>query len=181
VLPLFGDTKPFAFIHTKFMEWGGQFSPDGRRVAYCSNESGKEEVYIAPFSGSPAAESPAAQPGSVHPAAKWQVSVAGGTRPKWSRDGKRLYYLAGTKLTAAEISVRGNTIEAGAVKRLFTSPMALPLGAFVTRGWRYDVAENGARFVANVMRVENAPPITLVTNWSHQLAARPSGEAPPEP
>jgi Tol biopolymer transport system component/predicted Ser/Thr protein kinase len=177
VLPLFGDTKPFAFIHTKFMERDGQFSPDGRWIAYCSNESGKEEVYIAPFYGSP----PAAQPGAVYPPAKWQVSVAGGTRPNWSRDGKRLYYLAGTKLTAVEVRTNRNTIEAGAVKRLFTLPMALPLGAFVTRGWRYDVAENGARFVANVMRVENAPPITLVTNWSQQLAARPSGEAPPQP
>lgn len=179
VLPLFGDRKPFAFIHTKFTEWDGQFSPDGRWIAYCSNESDREEVYIAPFSASP----PASQPGSVHPPAKWQVSVSGGTRPKWSRDGRRLYYLAGTKLTAAEISVKGKTIETGALKRLFTIPMAFPFtsSAAQTRGWRYDIAENGARFVANVMRVENAPPITLVTNWSHQLLARPSGEALPQP
>jgi Tol biopolymer transport system component/predicted Ser/Thr protein kinase len=179
VLPLFGDKKPFPFIHTKFTEWDGQFSPDGRWIAYCSNESDREEVYIAAFSGSP----PASQPGSVHPAAKWQVSVSGGTRPKWSRDGRRLYYLAGTKLTAAEISVKGNTIETGALKRLFTVPMAFPFSssAAQTRGWRYDIADNGARFVANVMRVEDAPPITLVTNWSHQLAARPSGEAPSQP
>jgi Tol biopolymer transport system component/predicted Ser/Thr protein kinase len=181
MLPLFGDKKPFPFIHTKFTECDGQFSPDGRWIAYCSNESDREEVYIAPFSNSAPAGSAASQPGSVHPAAKWQVSVSGGTRPKWSRDGKRLYYLAGTKLAAVEISVKGNTIETGAAKRLFTLPMALPLGSSATRGWRYDMAENGARFVANVMRVENAPPITLVTNWSHQLAARPSGEALPEP
>jgi Tol biopolymer transport system component/predicted Ser/Thr protein kinase len=177
VLPLFRDKKPFPFIHTKFTEYDGQFSPDGRWVAYCSNESGKEEVYIAPFSGSP----PASQPGSVHPPVKWQVSVSGGTRPKWSRDGKRLYYLDETKLTAVEVSVRGNTIGAGAVKRLFALPMALSFGTRAVQGWGYDVADNGARFVANVMRVENAPPITLVTNWSHQLAARPSGEALPEP
>src|SRR4029077_15422640 len=79
VLPLSADRKPVPFLQTKFNEGAGQFSPDGRWVAYQSDESGKYEVYVAPFPG---------------PAGKWQISTAGGTNPRWRRDGTEIFYMA---------------------------------------------------------------------------------------
>src|SRR5439155_18590961 len=76
VLPLGGDRKSFAFLNTKFSETQGQFSPDGRWVAYQSDESGRQEIYVRPF--------PAA-------AGQWQISTSGGIQARWRRDGKELY------------------------------------------------------------------------------------------
>src|SRR5262249_38940792 len=78
VLPLFGDRKPFPFLQTPFAESGGRFSPDGKWVAYQSNESGRSEVYVQPFPG---------------PGAKFQISTDGGANPLWRRDGKELFFL----------------------------------------------------------------------------------------
>jgi len=72
VLPMTGDRKPFPFVKTKFDEWRGKFSPDGRWVTYQSNESGRFEIYVRPFPG---------------PGGQWQVSTAGGISPLWSRSG----------------------------------------------------------------------------------------------
>ena len=79
VLPLFGDRKPFPFVATSVNKGNGQFSPDGRWVAYQSNESGRYEVYVQPFPG---------------PGGKWQVSTDGGIAPRWRRDSKELFYIA---------------------------------------------------------------------------------------
>jgi len=85
-----GDRKPYAFLSTPFNEQGGVFSPDGRWVAYQSNESGRDEIYVRPFPG---------------PGGQWQVSTAGGSDPRWRPDGKELYYLApDLKLMAAAVS-----------------------------------------------------------------------------
>ena len=79
VLPVGGDRKPVPFVKTTFSVSHGQFSPDARWVTYSSNESGKWEVFVAPFPG---------------PGGKWQVSTAGGFEPRWRRDGKELFYIA---------------------------------------------------------------------------------------
>ena len=79
ILPFSGDRKPFPFIHTPFNEFYGAFSADGHWLAFESNESGRFEVYIAPF---------------PEPGGKWQVSSGGGYEPRWRSDGKGLYYLA---------------------------------------------------------------------------------------
>jgi Tol biopolymer transport system component len=79
VLPLSPDRKASVFLQTSFNVGVARFSPDGRWVAYQSNESGRNEVYVAPFPG---------------PGGKWQVSTAGGTFPRWRNDGRELYYLA---------------------------------------------------------------------------------------
>lgn len=79
VLPLFGDRKPFPILQTALNESAGQFSPDGHWIAYASNESGRFEVYVAPFPG---------------PGGKWQVSAAGGFFPRWRRDTREMFYLA---------------------------------------------------------------------------------------
>ena len=78
-LPLAGDRKPFPVVQTPFDETAGQFSPNGRWVAYQSNESRQVEIYVRPFPG---------------PGSQWQVSTAGGSQPRWRPDGKELFYVA---------------------------------------------------------------------------------------
>jgi Tol biopolymer transport system component len=103
-----GDRKPFLFLKSPFREAYGVFSPDGRWVAYHSNESGRPEIYVRPFippsrpastlASATADKSPgrsAAAAGTAAPTAagQWQVSVAGGILPLWRSDGKELYYV----------------------------------------------------------------------------------------
>ncbi len=109
ILPLFGDRKPSPFLQTPFGEAQGQFSRDGRWIAYVSNESGRDQVYVAPFAG----------PGGA-PGGKWPISANGGTQPRWRRDGKEIVFVspADNTLMAAEVSARDSAFEVGAVKAL---------------------------------------------------------------
>jgi DNA-binding winged helix-turn-helix (wHTH) protein len=90
VLPLGGAPRPF--LRTGFNEEGARISPDGRLLAYESNESGSMEVYVRSFPG---------------PGGKWQISVGGGALPAWSADGRRIVYRSGTKLMAVELTQGG--------------------------------------------------------------------------
>ena len=105
VLPMTGTRKPFAFLQSSFNKVWGQFSPDGRWVAYQSNESGQNEIYVRRFvvPGN-ATDSTAAQ------AAQWQVSTAGGVYPTWRADGKELFYIdpAGMMM-AAPITLKADS------------------------------------------------------------------------
>ncbi len=140
------DRKVTPFLRTEFSEGGGQFSPDGRWMAYVSNESGRNEVYVQSFPG---------------PGGKWQVSTAGGSDPRWRRDGKELFYVApGNKLMSAEVKA-GATFEAGVPRLLFASPMKSTLGT------HYDVSSDGQRFLINLaVGEESSRPITLIQNWT---------------
>ena len=148
VLPLSGDRKPFPFLQTPFSEIPGRFSPDGRWIAYASNESGRYEVYVAPFRGR---------------GDKWQVSITGGRWPRWRSDGKEIFYLApDKKLISAMVNGSGSAFEVGAVRPLFDTH-ALTIG---NTGSMYDVSPDGQRFLVNTLAEEAAPaPITLVVNW----------------
>ena len=149
VLPLFGDRKPFPFLQTQFNESSGRFSPDGRWVAYSSNESGRYEVYCAPFPG---------------PGGKWQISTAGGVWPRWRSDGNEIFYLApGRELMAAAVNGKGSSFEVGAVKQLFQT-RATGLED------RYAVSADGQRFLINTTPEQAASaPITVVLNWTAGL------------
>ena len=138
--------KPYPFLSTPFSETNGVFSPDGKWVAYQSNESGRDEVYVRPFPG----------PGGV-----WQISAGGGTQPRWRADGKELYYVApGNKLMAAAITAQASSITPGQPVVLFTANFTR-----VTNRPPYDVARDG-RFLVNVELTDAAtPPITLLQNW----------------
>lgn len=149
VLPLEGERKPFPFLHGRFNELQGQFSPDGRWVAYQSDESGRSEIYIAPFQGT---------------GGKRQVSVAGGILARWRADGKELFYIgANSRLMAVEVDLKGAEVEIGAVRPLF--------GPLLTgHGYQYDVSPDGQRFLAIVYDEQSAPePLTLVQNWTAGL------------
>jgi Tol biopolymer transport system component len=147
VLPLTGDRKPRPFLETEFSELQGRMSPDGRWLAYESNETGVPNVFVQTF---PGAEG------------KWQVSAEGGTRPVWSRDGKELFYVSGAnKIMAVEVKSDGK-FEYGVPKVLFGVHMP-PTGLF-------DVTRDGKRFlVLNGAEPEANTPMTLVIHWNAGL------------
>jgi Tol biopolymer transport system component len=151
VLPLSGDRKPIPFLNTQFNEIAGHFSPDGRWVAYYSNESGRYEVYVASFPG---------------PGGKWQISTSGGKSARWRRDGTEIFYLdPDNKLMAAAVNGKGSSLEVGAVKPLFQTRAASP-----NYQYPYDVSADGQRFLINTLPEQTASePITVVVNWTAGL------------
>jgi eukaryotic-like serine/threonine-protein kinase len=158
VRPMTGDQKPWVFLKTQFEERYGQFSPDGRFVAYQSNESGLDEIYIRPFT-------PPREP--ANPAGgQWQISTAGGIEPRWSVDGTELYYLdpAG-RMMAVSITVAGAAIASAAPVPLFATKV-YGGGTGTGTGLQYAVARDG-RFLINTLLEENRStiPITLIQNW----------------
>jgi Tol biopolymer transport system component len=146
VLPLFGDRKPFALIATEFNEWQSQFSPDGKWIAYASDESGTSQVYVQAFP---------MQSGKV------TVSTAGGTQPRWRRDGKELFYLApDRKLMAVTVIKAGATFEVESPRVLFQT--TLDPAAFRQA---YAVSADGNRFLLNA-QIDRVPqPLTVILNW----------------
>jgi len=162
VLPMSGtedDRTPFVFLKTAFREAYGEFSPDGRWVAYHSNETGRPEVYVRPFV-------PPGGAGTAAPSAagQWQVSTAGGIHPVWRADGKELYYLnPDGALMAVPITVAGGTLAPSAPVMLFATHI-LYGGTDAQLGRQYGVARDG-RFLINTVLNETAAPITLIQNW----------------
>ncbi len=152
VLPLSGDRKPFPFLQTQFNEAPGQFSPDGRWVAYASDESGKTEVYVAPFPG---------------PGGKWQISIGGGDWPRWRPDGAEIFYVdPDNEVMAAPVNGKGTSVEVGVVKTLFQ----VGAGATIGLRYRYGVSADGQRFLINRAPAQAASaPITVVLNWTAGL------------
>jgi serine/threonine protein kinase len=152
VLPLGGDRKPYPFAKSQFAQRSGHFSPDGRWVAYTSRESGREEVYVAPFPG---------------PGGKWEVSSTGGKMPRWRRDGRELYFFAeADTLMAAEVEASPNKFEVRIVRPLFRVNLAPEA---LERSGSFDVAADGTRFIISASSDEAQPPVTLVLNWPAEL------------
>ena len=158
IVPMVGDRTPWAFLKTLFREGYGVFSPNGRWVAYQSNESGRPEVYVRPYV-------PPGAAGTAAAGGQWLVSTAGGVFPAWRPDGKELYYLnpAGVMM-AARITVTGATLETGTPVVLFPTRIASG-GVDAQQGRQYDVAPDG-RFLINTMLDSEAAPITLLQNWN---------------
>jgi Tol biopolymer transport system component len=138
--------------HTsEFMDYGGQFSPDGRWVVYGSNESGRWEVYVAPFPG---------------PGRKWQVSSDGGGWPRWRGDGREILYEDMTgRLTGVAVSARGDGLVFGDPEPLFQHKAG--------RGNSWDVTADGQRFLVVAPEQDQEPqPITVVVNWPQTIEAQ---------
>lgn len=150
ILPLSPGAKPFVYLRTPFTESDAHFSPDGKWIAYTSDESGRSEIYVQSF---PAGNG------------KWQVSTAGGLYPRWSPKGSELFFSTlDDVLTAVSIKT-SPTFSIGASTPLFR----LPHGAPYAEGDEiiaYDVSADGQRFLLNIP-VESEKPsyITLVLNW----------------
>jgi Tol biopolymer transport system component len=149
IIPLGPDEEPFTFMATAAGEYDGRFSPDGRWLAFGSDESGKEEVYVAAFP----------QRGG-----KWQVSLREGDRPRWKQDGSVLYYLDNTdKINEAEVDGSGSAFKVGAVRPLFEVQGARP-------GSIYEVFPDGSGFLVNERMTElDMSRLVLVQNWTRAL------------
>ncbi len=141
--------KPF--VQTEFMEAEAKFSPDGKWVAYASNDSGRPEVYVQRF---PAGGD------------KARISAGGGTQPRWRRDGREMYFISpdGT-LMAVDVKL-GERLEAGAPRALFRTNT--PFQSALAVGMNYDVARDGQRFLVNTLANELAP-MTVVVDWTRRL------------
>lgn len=150
-----GDRKPYPYLQTEFDEKHGRFSPDAHWVAYTSNESGRDEVYVQslPLSG-----------------AKFQISAGGGMEPQWRKDGTELFYIAEDRtLMAVPVKLAGSTsepLQVGQPKGLLPVPV---LDTFIV-GRSYEVSNDGQRFLMRALATSGAaPPLTVVLNWQTQL------------
>ncbi|MBZ5624707.1 MAG: protein kinase, partial [Acidobacteriia bacterium] len=150
VLPMdgTGERKPVPFLRTDFDTRSGRFSPDGRWIAYQSNESTKDEIYVRPF------------PAPAGGGGKWTVSQGGGRQPRWRRDGKELFYIGlNGELMVSEISTSGAAFQSQMPKLLFQ--IKAPL---IPPGW--DVSVDGTKFLFPVTSGEaTQDPFTVVLNW----------------
>lgn len=149
ILPLTGSHTPVPFMRTPFTEYQARISPDGRWVAYVSDESSALEVYVDAF------------PERGH---KVQVSSQGGTHPTWRGDGKELFFLTpDKKLMAAEVSP-GPAFQVGSTHALFQTRIA-----GIARN-HYTASADGQRFLINSpVSSATISPITVVINWSTLL------------
>ena len=150
-----GDTALVPLLTSPATESGPSLSPDGRWLAYVSDESGTPEVYVRPF---PDVAS-----------ARWQVSLRGGTLPVWARNGRELFYINGRQeMTSVEVSA-GATFSVGEPRALF------PAGAYslATSAGAYDIGPDGRRFLmTRPLLGPSETELVLVQNWFEELRAR---------
>ncbi len=168
VMPMTGDRKPSLLLKTPFFEVWPRFSPDGKWVAYQSDESGRFEVYVRGFV-EPDGKGSAPSLGS----GQWQVSTTGGAFPAWSPDGRELYFLnpAG-EMIASSIKVNGPVVTPAAPLKLFATKV-LGRGVDNGSGRQYDIAPDGRFLINEVVESDAATlPITLIQNWNPDAARR---------
>ncbi|MDP3716677.1 MAG: protein kinase, partial [Acidobacteriota bacterium] len=151
MLPLAGARESVPLVNSPAFEDTGKVSPDGRWLAYSSDESGRVEVYVQSFPGS---------------GRRWQVSRAGGMFPRWRADGRELFFYAGSTLAAAEI-VLGSVPRIGDITALFTFQRR---GGANQNEYPYAVTPDGQRFIINA-RVDQSPLLSIVVNWQAALRA----------
>jgi Tol biopolymer transport system component len=153
VLPMLGDPKPFPYLQSEFTEIHAQFSPDGRWVAYTSDEYGRAEVFVQSFPVS---------------GGKWQISTAGGDQPQWRSDGKELFYMAADRSLMAVPISGGSTLEVG--KPIVLFQMSVPLTGISDDRNNYVPTQDGQKFLLNSLTdATNLQPLTLVLNWAADL------------
>jgi dipeptidyl aminopeptidase/acylaminoacyl peptidase len=155
VLPLAGERKPFGILRTDSNENDAHFSPDGRWLAYISNESGPHQMYVRPFSAT----------APTTPGGQWQISTGGGTRPRWRRDGKELFYIANDNRLMAVAVKTDARFEAGPPRPLFETHI---FRGFVPNfNTPYAVTADGQRFlVLTAVEEPKSTPVTVVLNWT---------------
>ena len=159
ILPLNDARKPFPYVSGAGSQTDGQFSPNGRWVAYASNESTQYQVYVAPFPWT---------------GARWQISTNRGSHPQWRRDGKEIFFLGpgGSQMMAAEVDGSGPFFHVGKVNTLFSLntsgstsvPSSSPLG--------YAVSHDGQRFLVVASGETRSMRLNLIQNWTSRLKSK---------
>jgi Tol biopolymer transport system component len=150
VLPAGAGGQPIPFLRTRFNEMHGQISPDGKWLAYASDESGIWEVYVQSF---------------PIPGGKQTISVGGGTEPQWRADGRELFYLAPDGSMMSVETRSGDTFEIKRPHTLFRAPTFLDA---TTARNRYVVTTDGQRFLIDTV-TEQREPLTIIVNWTALL------------
>jgi Tol biopolymer transport system component len=161
VLPMTGERKPYVLLKTAFTEAMGQFSPDGKWVAYESDETGRYEIYVRPF------VPPAANGRSTRAVqGQWAISTAGGVHPVWRADGKEIYYISPQgEMMAAPITAAGSTFVPGIPIKLFATRI-VGGGIQAQQVAQFDVAKDGRFLINTELDSSTVPPITLLQNWN---------------
>jgi serine/threonine protein kinase/Tol biopolymer transport system component len=154
MVPIDGDRNPIPLLNSgpAIKELQGQVSPDGRWLAYVSDERGRQDVYVRPF--------PSGRE-------KWLISPQGGIEPAWRGDGQELFYLAGDRSLMAVAIAGGRTFEASMPIRLFETKMSTVMNTSMVRN-QYVVTRDGQRFLIN-QPTGDPPAITVIVNWPSLL------------
>ena len=143
VVPPTGGAEPSAYAAGSFSQTFGAFSPNGRWIAYASDESGQSEIYIDSF---------------PKPGTRIRVTTAGGTEPRWRGDGRALYFRRGSEVHVARLSLGQPALEVASLDRLFDA--GAPIRSF-------DVTPDGTRFLLNLPALSAAPrSATMVVDWN---------------
>jgi dipeptidyl aminopeptidase/acylaminoacyl peptidase len=144
IVPMASGEKPFPYLQSEFNETNARLSPNGQFLAYQSDESKRDEIYVVGF---------------PKPVGRWQISTGGGTLPVWSRDGHELYFLSADRRLMTVGIGEGAKFEPGVPKSLFE-----------TRAVFYDVSKDG-RFLMTVPseQTTSSAPLTAVFNWQAAL------------
>jgi hypothetical protein len=143
-MPLDGSGERSVFLATPFDEGAdARFSPDGRFVLYTSDESGQMQVYVRPFPG----------PGPAR-----QISIEGGTRPRWGPDGRRVYYMDERRLMTAAFSPGGGTTDEPVAQFAFDSDIG-----------EIEVLPSGDGFVVGALDEDSRAPTRVYVNWTRLL------------
>jgi len=160
-LPLTGDRKPMLVLGDSFSEQQGRLSPDEKWIAYVSDETGTNEVYVQSFPPS---------------GGKWQLSSNGGVTPRWRRDGRELFYLALNRvIMSVDLKASASVFDHGSARPLFEAPVDASNSVATNR---YDVSADGQRFlvnasIANAGSSAGSSSITLVVNWLANVINKP--------
>jgi len=160
MLPLGGKEKPQAFFGTPFEDSSPMFSADGHWVAYASNKSGRNEIYVRPYPPAGAQE--------------YTISVGGGTEQLWAPSGRELFYRHGNDLMSVAISVSAGALIAAPPVRLFSGEFVLDLSTTRTVA-NYDISRDGKRFLmlkTAAVSAAPSPPISVALNWTEELKQR---------
>jgi hypothetical protein len=163
VVPLEGDPTPTPLDDSRYAQGSPKFSPDGRYLAYCSNESGRPQVYVKAFPG---------------PGPKGQVSTDGGTDPVWRRDGRELFYRNGDSMMVVPV-LKGPGFSTGRPEELwkagYSHGMSSSCGGPGLTSSNYDVTADGQRFLMvrdDDVASESAREIVLVQGWADEVSRR---------
>jgi Tol biopolymer transport system component len=147
------ELRSTLFLKAPSIVRNGQFSPDGKWVAYASNETGKWEIYVTSF--------PEAR-------GKWQVSSGGGEQPRWRGDGKELFYLSSDAKMMAVPVTTGASFDAGTPVALFQATPRQPVPLYDL--FAYDVSRDGQRFlILTQLEQAETTPMSVILNWSAKL------------
>jgi Tol biopolymer transport system component len=128
-----------------------QFSPDGKWIAFASHQTDRYEIYVVPFPST---------------STQYQVSLQGGAQPRWSSDGKQLYFVAGDRhMMTVEVTASGETLKLGPPKPLFQTRIVRVFEGYT----QFDVSPDGKRFLINTLANQNQQPIMVFSNWAEKL------------